>query len=399
VSNQNVHEIAPGIFWVGIENWNRRVSYALIHLPYGDSANSYLIVGKDKMALVDTVYAEFENQLLENIGRVRQPESIDYVIMSHAEPDHGGCIPALLSIAKNAKLIVTKIGFDIANAFYEVPPERMIVIKEGDTLDLGGKTLRFVEAPWLHLPETMFTYAVEDEVLFPCDFFGTHMAKSKLYDDEVGDWYLHEARKYYAFVLMPYPVAIQRALDKVKNMDIKVIAPSHGPIYKNPKRIVDLYEQWARGPLKRKAVILYVSMWGKTETLAETIAQSISDEGIEVVPYNLLVSEINHILSDLIDASAIIVGSPTLVNGAHPLAVKAVQVLRAYRPRGKLVGVFGSYGWGRGAVTQIKEELQRSGFEIVETLEVRGKPKKEDLEKAVELGKNLAIRIKESTKA
>jgi len=399
MSSQAVHEIAPSIFWVGIENWNRRVSYALIHLPYGDSANSYLVVGKDQTALIDTVYAEFWDQLLKNIEKVRNPEDIDYVVMNHAEPDHAGCIPKILSVAKNAKLVVTRMGFEMAKAFYDVPPERMMAVKEGDTIDLGGKTLRFIEAPWLHWPETMFTYCVEDKVLFSCDFFATHMAKSKLYDDEVGDWLLPEAKAYYGFVLMPFQVSIQRALDKVKNIDFRIIGPSHGPVYRNPKRIVELYEQWARGPLKPKAVILYVSMWGETEILAQSIAESMRAEGIEAIPFNLLVSEVTYILREIVDASATVIGSPTFVNEAHPLVLRTAQIIRAYKPRGKIAGVFGSYGWGRGAVTQITDMLQKSGLEIVETLEVRGKPKKDDLEKAASFGRHVAQRIKESIKA
>jgi len=399
MSAKNENEIAPGIFWVGVEDWHRRIGYALFRFPYGSSYNAYLVVGNNKVALVDTVYAAFEDDLLRKIERIKDPESIDYIIMNHAEPDHASAIPRIMSIAKNAKLIVTKIGVDMAKAFYDVPPEKTIIVKDGDTLDLGGKTLRFIEAPWLHWPETMFTYCVEGKVLFPCDFFGTHMAKSKLYDDEVCDMLLPEAKKYFATVLKPYPLSINRALDKVKNLNINLIAPSHGPIYRNPKRILEAYEKWARGPLQPKVVVVYVTMWGETEALEKTIVDSISAEGLETVPYNLLDVDIAHVLRDFLDASAIVIGSPTFVNGAHPLAAKVTELIRAYKPRAKLVSIFGSYGWGRGAVTQIKDKLQQSGFEIVDTLEVRGKPKKEDLEKAIGLGKHIAVRIKESLKA
>jgi flavorubredoxin len=274
-----------------------------------------------------------------------------------------------------------------------------MMVKEGDTLDLGGKTLKFFDAPWLHWPETMFTYCVEDKVLFPCDFFGAHIAKSKLFDDEVGDIVLPEAKRYYAEIMMPYPVAIQRALDKVKNLDLKMIAPSHGPIYRNPKRILDAYEMWARGPLQPKAVVVYVSMWGSTEALDKAIVESISAEGIETVPYNLLVSDVSHIMKDLVDASAIVIGAPTVLNGAHPLAIMITEIIRAIKPRTKVVALFGSYGWGRGAVKMMTDRLQQSGFEILETLEVRGPPGKEDLEKAANLGKHVAQRIKENLKA
>jgi flavorubredoxin len=396
ISIKTFNELMSDIYWVGVEDWNRRIFDALIPLPLGTSYNAYLVDGKQKTALIDTVQNNFAEEMLQKIGKVMDPEKIDYVVMNHAEPDHAGSIPRVMAMAKNAKLVVTKMGTEMAKIFYDVPSERTIMVKEGDTLDLGGKTLRFIDAPWLHWPETMFTYGVEDKILFPCDFFGAHIAKSRLYDDEVGDIVLPEAKRYYAEIMMPFPIAIQRALDKVKNLDLKMIAPSHGPIYRNPRRILDAYEQWARGILPKKAVVIYVSMWGSTEALEKTIVESISTEGVETVPYNLLVADISYVMRDLVDASAIVIGAPTVLNGAHPLAIMATELVRALKPRAKIVAVFGSYGWGRGAVKMITDRLQQSGLEILETLEVRGPPKKEDIQKATDLGKHVAQRVKES---
>lgn len=399
MSSKKSNEIAPGIFWVGVEDWNRRIFDALVPLPLGTSYNSYLIVGKEKTALIDTVQNNFTDELLEKIEQVADPREIDYVIMNHAEPDHAGSIPRIMSVAKNAKLVVTKTGLDMARIYYDVPSERTMMVKEGDTLNLGQKTLRFIEAAWLHWPETMFSYAVEDKVLFPCDFFGSHIAKSKLYDDEVGDIVLPEAQRYYAEIMMPYPLAIIKGLDKVKNLDLRIIAPSHGPVFRNPKRILDAYELWARGPLKQKAVVIYVSMWDSTGALEKTIVKHISAEGVETVQYNLLTADISHVMRDLVDASAIVIGAPTVLNGPHPLALMMTEIIRAIKPRTKLVALFGSYGWGGGAVKTMTERLQQSGFEVFETLQVRGPPRKEDLEKAAKLGIHVAERIKEHTKA
>jgi len=393
-----VNELMTGIYWVGVEDWNRRIFDALIPLPMGTSYNAYMIVGKTKTVLVDTVQNNFANEMLQKIAQIVDTEKIDYVVMNHAEPDHAGAISRVMTCAKNAKLVVSKIGVEMAKVFYDVPTERTIMVKEGDTLDLGGKTLRFIDAPWLHWPETMFTYCVEDRILFPCDFFGAHLAKSKLFDDELGDIVLPEAKRYYAEIMMPFPIAIERALDKVKNLDLEMIAPSHGPIYRNPKKILGAYEMWARGPLLSKAVVIYVTMWGSTETLEKTIVESISTKGVETVPYNLLVADVSHVMRDLVDASAIVIGAPTVLNGAHPLAIMMTEIIRAIKPRAKLVALFGSYGWGRGALKMMNDRLQQSGFEILETLEVRGPPKKEDLEKAVGLGKHVAQKIKESLK-
>jgi flavorubredoxin len=398
MSIKSVPELALGVYYVGVEDWDRRIFDALIPMPLGTSYNAYLVVGKTKTALIDTVQRNFSGDLLAKIRHIADPSKIDYVVMNHAEPDHAGSIPQMMAAAPNAKLVVSKLGADMANVFYDVPAERAHIVKEGDTLDLGGKTLRFIDAPWLHWPETMFTYLVEDKILFPCDFFGAHMAKSKLFDDEVSEVLLPDAKRYYAEIMMPFPVAIQRALDKVKTLDIKMIAPSHGPVYRNPKRILDAYEIWARGPLKPKVVLMYVTMWGSTEALEKTVAEAIVAEGVEVVPYNLLVADISHVMMDLVDASAVVIGTPTVLNGPHPVALTATVIAQVLKPRAKLAAVFGSYGWGRGGVKTIADSLKAAGFEIIETLEVRGPPKREDQEKATVLGKHVAQKIKEGTK-
>jgi flavorubredoxin len=262
-----------------------------------------------------------------------------------------------------------------------------------------AKPLRFLEAPWLHWPETIFTYLIEEGVLFSCDFFSTHIAPSRLFAEEAGDFVISEAKRYYADIMMPFPVFVKRALDKIKDLDIKVIAPSHGVMYGNPKRILDAYEMWARGPLKQKVVILYVSMWGSTEALEKAIEEAISAEGVETVPYNLVVSDLSHISRDLVDASAIIIGSPTYLNRAHPLALTATEFIRSQKPRAKLVAIFGSYGWGGGAVSQIEDLLKQFGFQIIETLEFRGLPKEVDFERARNLGKLVAQKVKQETNA
>ncbi len=397
MSTQALNEIAPGVFWVGASDWHSRLFDSLISLPYGTSYNAYLVVGKNKIALIDTVRTPFSNLLLSRISKIVKPDKIDYLVMNHAEPDHAGSIPKVLSAAKNAKLVATKRGIGMAKVFYDVPDERMLEVKEGDTVDLGGKTLRFLEAPWLHWPETIFTFLVEEGILFPCDFFGAHIAVSRLFDDEVGDLILSEAKRYYADIMMPFPVFVERALDKIKDLDIKMIAPSHGVVYRNPNRILNAYEMWARGPLKQKVVILYVSMWGSTETLEKTIEETLSAEGIETVPYNLVVSDLSHLSRDLVDASAIVIGSPTYLNGAHPLALAATEFVRGQKPRTKLVAIFGSYGWGGGAASQIEDRLKQSGFQIIETLECRGPPKEVDLERARKLGKLISQKIGQKT--
>jgi flavorubredoxin len=389
--------ISPNVFWVGIEDWNRRIFDAFIPLPYGTSYNSYLVVGRDKTALVDTVNPGFEEVLLRKISQLLPPDKIDYVIMNHAEPDHAHGVSTVMEVAKNAKLVATKMGVSMANVMFSVPSEKTITVKEGDVLPLGGKTLRFIEAPWLHWPETMFTFDVEDRILFSCDFFGAHLASDNIYADEIGGMLLPEAKRYYAEIMMPFAASACRALDKVKDTNAKMIAPSHGPIYRDPEPIVNAYEDWARGPLRKKVVIVYVSMWGSTQTLERVITETISTEGVEAIPYNLTVADVSHVLRDLVDSSAVVIGTPTVLGGAHPLVTYATELIASFGIRGKIAAVFGSFGWGGGGMKKIKARLEQGGFEVIDSFEIRGSPKPEHIAKAIALGKTIAARLKDAS--
>jgi flavorubredoxin len=342
---------------------------------------------------------DFTDILTKKVSESVKVEDIDYVVMNHAEPDHGGSIPKILSIAKNAKLVASKKGVGIAKLFYDVPEERMMAVEDGSKIELGGKTLRFISAPWLHWPETMFTYCEEDGVLFTCDFFGAHIAADNLYEDEVGDLVLSEARRYYAEIMMIFMNPLRKALDKVAELDLKIICPSHGPVYREPHRIVDAYEKWARGPLEQRAVVIYVSMYGSTAILEKTIVAALKDEGVDAVAYNMVKSDISHIVTDLVDSSAIIFGSPSFYGGMHPRLASSIELIRTIKPRGRLVAVFGSYGWGGGAAKEIKSRLAPVGFDVIDTLEIQGPPRDEALAKARALAKTVADKIKETRAA
>lgn len=389
-------ELAPGIHWVGVEDWQRRLFDALVPLPSGTSYNAYLVVGKEKSALIDSVAPGFEEEFLEKVASIVPPESIDYVVMNHAEPDHASAIARVLSLTPGARLVATKKGKAVAASMYRIQEDRCMPEGTTETLDLGGKTLKFIEAPWLHWPETMFTFAVEDRILFTCDFFGAHMASARLFDDEVGDGLLAEAKRYYAEIMMPFAKLAASGLDKAAAANPAVIAPSHGPVYRDPQRIMQAYDKWIRGPLAAKAVVVWASMWGATGRLAKAVMTGLSDEGIEVVPYDLTVADTSHIARDLVDASAIVLGSPTVLGGLHPLAAYALSLVKALRPRVKVAAFIGSYGWGGGAAAQAKGLLEPAGFEIVGAVDVRGTPGEQELSDAVQLGRTIAKRIKES---
>jgi flavorubredoxin len=391
---RNISKIVEGVYWVGARDWNRRMFDALIPLPNGTTYNAYLIIGSNKKALIDTVNPGFEKELEDKVAQVVNPTDIDYVIMNHAEPDHAGSIPYIMALNTKAKLVTTAKGAKMAQIFYKVPEERIIAVRDGETLDLGGKTLQFIEAPMLHWPETMFTYLKENKILFPCDFFGSHAAKG-LYDDEIEELLVF-AQRYYGEIMMPFRVMGQKALEKIKDLPIDVIAPSHGPIHRNPARILNVYRIWSNGETKQKAIVVYVSMWGSTEKMIKPIVDTLTSEGIEVALYNLTVSDIGDVAKDLVDSRVIVLGAPTVLGGAHPLAVYAAYLVKALKPPAKFGAVLSSYGWGGGAIKNIQEVLGPSKLEIVGALEINGPPSEEDIKQIVDLGKTIANKIKES---
>jgi flavorubredoxin len=390
---RNIAEISKDVYWVGIRDWNRRLFDALIPLPRGTTYNSYLIVGSEKKALIDTVNPGFEKEWEEKISKVTDPREVDFVIMNHAEPDHAGSIPYIMAINSKAKLVTTSRGAKIAQTFYNVPENRIMVVADGKTLDLGGRTLRFIEAPMLHWPETMFTYLAEDKVLFPCDFFGSHVAQG-LYDDEIEDLVVF-AQRYFGEIMMPFSFNGQKGMEKIKDLEIRLIAPSHGPIHRNPERILSAYRRWVNGETREKAVLIYATMWGSTDKMVKTMEDTLLSEGIEVSKHNLAVADIADIAKDLVDSRAIVLGTPTVLNGAHPLGMYAAYLARALRPPAKFAVVLSSYGWGGGAIKHIQETLGPTKMEIIGAVEINGPPKEADTNKIVEIGRTLARRIKE----
>ena len=235
----NVPEISADVFLVGVKDWNRKIFDALIPLPQGTSYNSYLIRGKEKTALIDTVSPGFEGELTAKIKQMMVLTDLDYIVMNHAEPDHAGAISHILQMSDKTTLLATAKGAKMIQRYYKVPEEKIKIVKDGDTVELGGKTLRFIEAPFLHWPETMFTYLVENKVLFPCDFFGAHTAFG-LYDEDVEE-IIPFAKRYFGEIMMPFRTMAIKALEKIKELEIMIIAPSHGPIYKKPERILEAY--------------------------------------------------------------------------------------------------------------------------------------------------------------
>jgi len=393
MSWRNTTKLSENVYWVGARDWNRRLFDALVPLPKGTSYNAYLIIGENKKALIDTVNPGFEKELEEKISKITNLEEIDYIIMNHAEPDHAGAIPYMMRMNSKAKVVTSSKGAKMAQTFYKVPENRLMTAKDQEKLDLGGKTLRFIEAPMLHWPETMFTYLQEDKILFPCDFFGAHLA-SGVYDDDVEDLLVH-AQRYFGEIMMPFRTMGQKALEKIKDLEIRMIAPSHGPIHRNGKRILNAYKKWVNGETKRKAIIVYATMWNSTEKMIQVIADTLAAEGIEIAIYNLIFADIGDIAKDLVDSKAIVLGAPTVLGGMHPLGVYATYLVKALRPPLKFCVILSSYGWGGGTLKHVQELLGQTKIEIVGAMEINGPPTDDNLAQIIEIGKALAKRIKE----
>jgi len=392
MEKHNVFEIAKDICWVGAKDWNRRLFDSLIPLPQGTTYNAYLVKGEEKIALIDTVNPGFEKELEEKLNKISSFGELDYVVMNHAEPDHAGAIPYILERNKKALIVTTEKGAKMASVQYGAPAERIKIVKDGITIDLGRKTLQFIEAPWLHWPETMFTYIKEDKILFPCDFLGQHTAFG-FWDDDVEEL-IPFAQRYFGEIMMPFKSMGKKAIEKIKELEIEIIAPSHGPIHRDPEKILDAYTKWTAGETKEKVVIVYVTMWNSTEAMIKAMAETLLSEGIDVSLYNLSNADIGDVAKDLVDSRGIVLGTPTVLGGMHPVALYGAYLVKALRPPLKYGVVLSSYGWGGGAVRQASEILAPTKIGVLGAIDVNGPPSMEDIKKIIDLGKQLAKKIK-----
>ena len=377
--NLKYNEITKNVFAVGAEDWDRQIFDELVPLPDGTSYNSYLVIGSEKTALIDTVDPEKKQDLLNHLDKLNV-QKIDYIIANHAEQDHSGAIPEILKLYPEAKVVTNKKCKTMLMDLLHLEENIFTVIADEETLSLGDKTLQFILTPWVHWPETMTTYLKEDEILFSCDFFGSHRATSKLfvYDDcKV----LEDAKRYYAEIMMPYRKFIIKNIDKIEKKSIRFIAPSHGPIFDKPSLIIDAYKDWVSPRVENKILIPYVSMHESTEIMANYLVQKFTEQGINVIPFNLTNADMGELAMELVDAATIIIGSPIVLNGAHPLAVNAAYLANALNPKVRQISVFGSFGWGGKMVKQFEFLLGDLKAEFIEPVLVKGLPKKDAFEK------------------
>jgi flavorubredoxin len=392
-------EIKPNVHWVGAIDWNIRDFHG--YSTYRGTTYNAFLVKDEKVALFDTVKKPFLSDLVHRIRQVVDPVKIDYLIVNHVEMDHSGSIPEIIELIKPEKVICSEMGKKALIEHYHREDWPYEVVKSGQTLSLGSKTVHFLETRMLHWPDSMFSYIPEDRLLISSDAFGQHWATSERYDDEVDQPELFaQARKYYANILLLYSPLVQKLLAAVKqmNLDIDMIAPDHGLIWRShPARIVQAYDEWSQQQTKRKAVIIYDTMWNSTEAMAKAIADGFVDEGVSVRMCNLKRNHRSEVMTEVLDARAIVFGSSTLNNGILPAVADMLCYMKGLKPTGRIGAAFGSYGWSGEAVKNITQSLEEMKFALPEPgLRVKFAPTHEDLKRCREVGQKIGRAVNES---
>lgn len=388
-------ELKPNIYAVGAIDWDRRLFDELIPLPDGTSYNAYLVKGIEKTALIDTVDPTMTDVLVKNIEKLGTGD-IDYVIANHAEQDHSGSLPKILDIYPGAKVVCTPKCKDMLMDLLLIPEDKFITVADGETLSLGDKTLEFIHAPWVHWPETMLTYLREDRILYTCDFLGSHLATSDLFVTDEATVY-EAAKRYYAEIMMPFRITIRKNLARISDLEMAMIAPSHGPVYNKPNFILNAYRDWTSDDVKNEVVIPYISMHGSTKKMIDYFAEALIERGITVKQFNLSETDIGKLAMALVDAATVVIGSPTVLVGPHPKVVYAACLANALRPKLKFVSIIGSYGWGSRMVEQLSGMMPNLKVEILDPVVVKGVPSEADFKALDRLADEIVNKHKEQS--
>ncbi len=386
-------ELVPKVYWVGAVDWIIRDFHGYL-TEAGSTYNAYLIID-DKITLIDTVKAEFVPEMLARVAEIVDPEKISYIVSNHVEMDHSGGLPETIARVKPEKVFCSHMGQKgLSRHFKEDWPFE--VVKTGAELSLGRYTLSFLETPMLHWPDSMMTYLKEEQLLFSSDGFGAHLASSERFDDQLPDYpadYPHQVKKYYANILMPFGPQVLKLFQTIGQLGLtfKMIAPDHGLIYRNPNWVLEAYRDWAAAEASPKSLVIYDTMWHSTERLAEALVQGLVDAGVEAQLHHLRRTHYSDIMTEVLDAGLLLLGSPTLNNNLFPTVAEFLTYLKGLRPRNKAAAAFGSFGWSGEAVKLINQELEAMKLRVVhEGLRVKYIPDPEELAAARSLGKKLA---------
>lgn len=393
-------KIKENIYWVGAVDWDIRDFHGY-STDKGTTYNSFLVID-EKIALFDTVKKNFRNQLAHNLSKIVDPSKINYIIVNHVEMDHSGSLPEIIDMVEPEKIYCSPMCKNVLLGHFHRDDWPYEVVESGQTISLGKRTVQFIETRMLHWPDSMFSYLKEDRLLISSDAFGQHWATSERFDNEVDlpELFRHAA-KYYANILLPLSPLVTKLLSQVRELglEIEIIAPDHGLIWcTHPAKIMEAYSNWSQQKGKLKALIVYDTMWYSTDAMAKAIADGLVLEGVSVKMLDLRVNHRSDIMTELLDAKAVILGSPTFNKGILPRVADMLTYMKGLHPSNKIGTAFGSYGWSGEAVKLIKQAMEEMKILIVDPgISVNFVPTQEDLKQCVELGRKIGQAIKEET--
>jgi flavorubredoxin len=388
-------EVAEGLFWVGAIDWNIRDFHGYSTYQ-GTTYNAFLVMD-ERIALIDTVKAPFVDELFSRVGQIVDPKKIDYVISLHTEMDHSGSVAKVMEmVGEDKPLYCSKLGHKSLPQHFS-GQWNYHPVEHGGELSLGKRTLTFLETRMLHWPDSSHAYIKEDKILISGDAFGQHYAGNERFDDQVGEAIMPEAKKYFANILLLRAPLILQLVEKVQEIGLAIdmICPDHGIIWRqDPSKIINAYVEWSRQEPKRKAVVIYDTMWHSTEAMAEAIVEALGLEGVDARPYNLRSTHRSDVMTEVLDAGAVIVGSPTLNNGMFPTVSDFLTYMKGLKPLNKIGAAFGSYGWSGEAAQLITKELEAMKFEIIDpALRLQFVPDEKGIEACYELGRKVAEKL------
>ncbi|MEK7290910.1 MAG: FprA family A-type flavoprotein [Planctomycetota bacterium] len=392
-------EIKKGIHWVGVLNATLRAFDVVFKTRYGSTYNSYLIQS-DKPTIIDGVHAKFASEYLDKLRSLINLKDIHYIVVNHTEMDHSGALGCLLKEATNAQVLSTKTAALFLKNILHMDFKGKAV-EDGECISLGNKQLKFIHAPYWHWPDTMFTYLEEDHVLFPCDGFATHFCDERMFDDRIDD-FSEDFRHYFEHIMGPYRKKMLEAIEKIKNLNIQLIAPSHGPILRtDPWKYINAYKDWStprKDPNKRQVLIFYVSMYGNTKRMAEAVARGASTMNTEVKSFDAANVSPEFMRCEIESADGILFGSPTMNGDAVRPIWDIIDIMFSVNVKGKKCAAFGTYGWSGEATRLMEERLKGLKLNVVQpSLKVNFTPTEEDLKKCSIFGYDFAKSLTNSS--
>lgn len=395
-------EIKKDICWVGAIDWNLRNFHGYSQAKLGTTYNAYLVLD-EKKTLFDTVSKSTTSEMLDRIREVTDPESIDYIVVNHAEPDHSGALPELIRTIKPEQIFCSKMCLKSLSAHYDVTDWPLVGVEPGRTISLGARTTTFMETRMLHWPDSMFSYIPEEKLLISSDAFGQNLATSERFDDEVDfSTLMGEALHYYANIITPYSNLVRKVIDKVRQsgLEIDMIAPDHGVVWRShAAEIVNRYDEWSRQPPSQKVIVVYDTMWHSTEKMARAIAEGVMREGMSVRIMSCKAYHHSDIMAEVFSAGGFVVGSPTHNNTILPLVADVMTYIRGLRPINKVGAAFGSYGWSGESTQTLNTWLTEMGMDVIDPVKAQFVPTADQMEQCVQLGREVARKVKEKSAA